>query len=107
MTYVKTHLKKDITIDSIITIHYFEYMKDFVFNGEAHDFWEFMYVDKGSVLIRSEDDHLHLNTGDIFSISQMNFTRSRQSAINHQTLLLFPFFHIRPQWICFARKTVL
>ena len=65
MTYVKTHLKKDITIDSIITIHYFEYMKDFVFNGEAHDFWEFMYVDKGSVLIRSEDDHLHLNTGDI------------------------------------------
>ena len=35
MTYVKTHLKKDITIDSIITIHYFEYMKDFFFSGES------------------------------------------------------------------------
>ena len=29
MTYVKTKLKREIIIDSIITIHYFEYMKDF------------------------------------------------------------------------------
>ena len=29
MTYIETALKREITIDSIITIHYFEYMKDF------------------------------------------------------------------------------
>ena len=50
MTYIKTTLKREIAIDSIITIHYFEYMKDFVFHGESHDFWEFLYVDQGSVI---------------------------------------------------------
>ena len=47
MTYVKTQLKREITIPAIVTIHYFEYMKDFAFKGESHDFWEFLYVDKG------------------------------------------------------------
>ena len=60
MTYIKTKLKKDIVVDSIITIHYFEYMKDFVFHGESHDFWEFLYVDKGSVLVRAGDDQFRL-----------------------------------------------
>lgn len=65
MTYISTKLKKEISIDAIITIHYFEYMKDFVFHGESHDFWEFLYVDKGSVLVRAEDQQYELNAGDI------------------------------------------
>ena len=56
MTYVKTQLKWEITIPAIITIHYFEYMKDFAFKGESHDFWEFLYVDKGNILVRAADD---------------------------------------------------
>ena len=65
MTYIKTNLHREIVIDSIITLHYFEYMKDFVFRGEAHDFWEFLYVDKGTVSVRSDDRWLTLNTGDV------------------------------------------
>ena len=107
MAYDGIKLKNSISIEKLYSIHYFEYMKDFVFNGEAHDFWEFMYVDKGSVLIRSEDDHLHLNTGDIIFHQPNEFHAIQQSAINHQTLLLSPFFHIRPLWTYFARKTVL
>lgn len=56
MTYVKTQLKREITIPAIVTIHYFEYMKDFAFKGESHDFWEFLYVDKGNILVRAADD---------------------------------------------------
>ena len=29
MTYVPTELKKEISIEKIVTIHYFEYMKEF------------------------------------------------------------------------------
>ena len=65
MTYIKTKLHREIVIDSIITMHYFEYMKDFVFRGESHDFWEFLYVDKGTVSVRSDDRWVTLNTGDI------------------------------------------
>lgn len=46
MTYVKTKLQHSIDIDAIITLHYFEYMKNFEFKGESHNFWEFLYVDK-------------------------------------------------------------
>lgn len=65
MTYISTHMKKDISIDSIITIHYFEYMKDFIFKGESHDFWELLYVDKGDVSVQAGTQWYTLSAGDI------------------------------------------
>ena len=38
--------ENSISIDKIFSIHYFEYMNDFSFEGESHDFWEFIFVDK-------------------------------------------------------------
>ena len=65
MTYVKTKLQHSIDIDAIITLHYFEYMKNFEFKGESHNFWEFLYVDKGTVAVRADDTWTTLYTGDI------------------------------------------
>lgn len=65
MAYISTTLKREIDIRSIITIHYFEYMRDFVFHGEKHDFWEFLYIDKGSVSVKADNTVLQLNAGDI------------------------------------------
>lgn len=65
MTYVKTTLQHSIDIDAIITLHYFEYMKNFEFKGESHNFWEFLYVDKGTVAVRADDTWTTLYTGDI------------------------------------------
>ncbi len=65
MGYVSTRMKKEINIESIVTIHYFEYMKNFVFQGESHDFWELLYVDKGEVSVRAENEWLTLHAGDI------------------------------------------
>ena len=42
MSYVPTRLQRELVIDAVVTIHYFEYMRDFVFPGESHDFWEFL-----------------------------------------------------------------
>ena len=65
MTYVKTTLQHSIDIDAIITLHYFEYMQNFEFKGESHNFWEFLYVDKGTVAVRADDTWTTLYTGDI------------------------------------------
>lgn len=65
MTYVKTRLKRELVIDSIITIHHFEYMKDFEFHGESHDFWEFLYVEKGTILVQAGEKQLELEKGTI------------------------------------------
>ena len=79
MTYIKTKLKRSIDIDAIITLHYFEYMKNFEFKGESHNFWEFLYVDKGTIAVRA-DDTWTLSKPEISSFTnQMNSMRSNPS----------------------------
>ena len=63
--YVKTQLKNLINVTKIVTIHYYEFDKSFTFDGEAHDFWEMVYVDKGSVLVTREKEELILSQGDV------------------------------------------
>lgn len=58
-------LKNALNIDSICSIHYFEYMKDFCFSGEKHDFWEFLCVDKGEVEVLAGKTSYTLKKGDI------------------------------------------
>lgn len=65
MSYVPTYLERELVIDAVVTIHYFEYMRDFLFSGESHDFWEFLYVDKGTVLVTAGEQDYKLGTGDI------------------------------------------
>lgn len=65
MTYVPTELKKEISIEKIVTIHYFEYMKEFEFRGESHDFWEFLYVDQGTVIVWADSKEYQLKSGNI------------------------------------------
>lgn len=65
MEYQHVDLEEAIRINSLYTIHYFEYMNTFAFTGERHDFWEFCYVDKGEVGITVEDTYTVLKKGDI------------------------------------------
>lgn len=65
MSYVKNELKDCICIESLYTIHYFEYTSNFYFSGESHDFWEFIFVDKGSVDICMDEKELTLKKGEI------------------------------------------
>ncbi len=64
MDFVKTPLTHDIEIDSIITLHYFRYAKDFLFSGEKHDFWELAYVDKGEVGVMADNNGYVLKQGE-------------------------------------------
>ncbi len=65
MDYVKTHLIKDISIQKIVTVHYFEYAKDYLYQGEKHDFWEFLYVDKGEVEVKADVQRYILKQGEM------------------------------------------
>jgi AraC-like DNA-binding protein/quercetin dioxygenase-like cupin family protein len=65
MDYVKTDLKEELIIKKIVTVHYFEYAKNYIFEGEKHDFWEFLYVDKGEVEVIAGELGYRLNQGDI------------------------------------------
>ena len=63
--YVKTQPESLINVSRIVTIHYYEFDRNFRFDGESHDFWEMVYVDRGQVHIRRDEEELTLSQGDI------------------------------------------
>ena len=65
MPYIGIDLKDSITVGKLYSIHYFEYMSDFKFPGESHDFWEFICVDKGDVAVTGGDRQMILNRGEV------------------------------------------
>lgn len=64
-TYVKRAIKTDVEISRIISIHYFEYTKDYKYRGERHDFWEIMYIDRGNAYVLCDGQAHFLSQGEI------------------------------------------
>lgn len=89
--YKSTELPQEFPISRIITIHYFEYMKNFVFSGESHDFWEFLYVDKGEVTVQADDRHYPLNAGDIIFHKPQEFHAIRATGNKAPNLVAISF----------------
>lgn len=65
MNYEAVRIARALTVDEIVSIHYFEYANNYFFEGEQHNFWEFVYVDKGEVTVRAGEQMLHLTKGQI------------------------------------------
>ena len=65
MSYQFTELKEELIIKKIVSLHYFEYMSDFTFPGESHNFWEFLYVDKVELHETSDREKFILRQGHI------------------------------------------
>lgn len=63
--FIHTVLKRDICVESIVTLHYFEHAKNYMFEGERHDFWELVYVDKGRLEVVADNDGFELQQGQI------------------------------------------
>ena len=65
MAYKSVVLEDSITINRVISVHYFQYMSDFSFPGESHDFWELICVDRGEIDAVAGDRRLTLKKGNI------------------------------------------
>lgn len=65
LNYIQNKMVNVVNIHKIISIHYYEFDKEFVFDGESHDFWEVVYVDSGEVEIGAGDRKLYLKQGEI------------------------------------------
>lgn len=61
----RTRLKQTIVVQKLITLYYFEFGKNYRFPGEKHDFWEFLYVDRGEIEVQADDERHTLKQGSI------------------------------------------
>ncbi|MBO4898309.1 MAG: helix-turn-helix domain-containing protein [Clostridia bacterium] len=62
--YIKHKIENTINIPKIVTIHYFEFDKNYAFEGESHDFWEIIYVDKGFIRVTANKKEFTLSQGE-------------------------------------------
>ena len=52
-------------IEEIITLFYMELSKNFFYDGESHDFWEMVYIDKGEMLCTADTNRFILKSGEM------------------------------------------
>ncbi len=63
--YYKHKLENLLVVSKIITIHYFEFDKNYVSHVESHDFWELVYADRGDLICSSGDREVKLKEGEV------------------------------------------
>lgn len=52
-------------IEKIITLFYMELSKNFYYDGEQHDFWEMVYIDKGEMICTADKNRFILKSGEM------------------------------------------
>ncbi len=104
MDYVKTSMKKDLTVDNIVSIHYFEYTKDFAYSGEFHDFWELVYADKESLVITSGTHERILSAGQFYLHQPMEFHNLRCDGHKAANSVILSFSSSSPMLFSLAGK---
>lgn len=65
MSHQKTALTETLKIDTLYSVHYFEYMSNFFFHGDSHNFWEVLYVDHGEAEVIADNQCLVLKKGEL------------------------------------------
>ena len=89
--YVKHEITNVINISKVVTIHYFEYSKDFAYGGERHDFWEIMYADKGRIYITLGKDEILLEQGEMVFLRPNLFHDVRADGIHASNIFIASF----------------
>lgn len=106
MKYVETTMKKALEISSIVSIHYFEYAKDFTFSGEFHDFWEMVYADKEELLITAGAHEILLPSGHFYLHRPMEFHNLRCNGEKAANSIIISFHSDCPNLYSVAGKII-
>lgn len=63
--FTRLSFEKIFNVDKIITIFYMELSKNFYYEGEKHDFWEMVYIDKGEMICTADEKRFVLKSGEM------------------------------------------
>ena len=73
--YLRHSISSLINVHKIVTIHYSDFDKDFNYEGESHDFWELVYVERGEINLETKSKKILLREGEIFFHKPNEFHR--------------------------------
>lgn len=64
--YFRHKVNNLVSVSDIITVHYFEFDKNFCSDGESHNFWELVYAEKESIICRADGKTFELQQGEMY-----------------------------------------
>lgn len=81
-----------ININEIFSLFETHYDKGFVFNGEAHNFWECLYVISGEVCVSGDERIYNLTKNDIIFHRPMELHKFHVECDEGVDILVFSFY---------------
>ena len=106
MAYIKIPLKNILTIHRIVTLIYNDFSPNYYTHGESHDFWEFVYVDRGELYLRGGDREHSVGQGEII-FHQPNEFHSVRCDGTHAASVFIVSFDCRSPAMRFFRERVM
>jgi AraC-like DNA-binding protein len=107
VSYVKYELREQLTIRSLVTFFYREMPVDYFFEGERHDFWEIVYVDKGEWDVTIDGEPYSLQQGDLVFYGPNEFHRGGAASKSSPNVIIITFACDSPAMDAFTESPVL
>ena len=63
--FTRINFEKTFNVEKLITIFYMELSKSFCYDGESHNFWEMVYIDKGEMICTADKNRFVLKSGEM------------------------------------------
>ncbi|MEG0769791.1 MAG: AraC family transcriptional regulator [Ruthenibacterium sp.] len=106
MSYELLQPLRPIQVEALGSVHYFEYTSTYYFEGERHDFWEFLYVDKGTVCVAADGIEHTLEKGEIIFHAPGEFHTVRANGVVAPNLVVVSFVCDSESMSFFKGKTL-
>lgn len=106
MDYKALRLERPFEVDEVVSVHYFEYASNYCYEGEQHDFWEFLYVDKGELHVRAGSRELTMKRGQMIFHEPGEFHSLRANGVVAPNLVVMSFVCRSPAMARFAGRVL-
>ncbi|MBQ8525912.1 MAG: helix-turn-helix transcriptional regulator [Clostridia bacterium] len=84
-------ISKILSVNTVYTSFEMFLEEDFVFSGERHNFWEFLYIIDGTMSVVVEDKVYELEAGNIIFYSPMEFHSIRSAKGTSPHIIIMSF----------------
>lgn len=78
-------------VNEIITVLLYDFAPNFSTLGESHDFWEFVYIDRGELDIHAGEEKHRLRAGDMVFHKPMEFHNIECDGTHSATVFIMTF----------------
>lgn len=93
-----------VEVTGLVNVTYYKLHKGYIWSGEAHDFWEMVYVDKGELVITAGTDTYLLKAGEVAFHCPNEFHNLRTGEQTSANIIVIAFTCPSPMMQAFEKK---